>query len=357
MKRIFGYDLIRGIAILLVMIGHVLGYVYSGANSFFYSFFSGFFGVEFFFVLSGVLIGKLLINVFNSDNIQKELKNFLIRRWLRTLPLYFVMLVVYGVGNYFLDPVKNGDFSVWKYVFFIQNFFQHQSSFFGVSWSLSIEEWFYILFPAVLFMIKKLNSEISSKKLFGIGIFVFISYFLMMRFFAFPEYDFTFYEGIRKIAFFRLDSIAYGILTAYGFEYFKDEISSKKYVLLITGIIILFFNQYMVFKSQFIDIQYFNTIYFSVLGIGIAMLFPFLQGYVSDNPLIIKSVTFISKISYSLYLTHWLVYRILEISYFNFIPGSLKFIIFFILSFITAAISYQLIEKPIMNYRNKITRN
>jgi len=342
---------------LLVMIGHVLGYVYSGTNSFFYSFFSGFFGVELFFVLSGVLIGKLLINVFNSDNIQKELKNFLIRRWLRTLPLYFVMLVVYAVGNYFLDPVKNGDFSLWKYVFFIQNFFQYQPTFFGISWSLSVEEWFYILFPAVLFMIKKLNPEMSSKRLFGTGIFVFISYFLLMRFLAFPEYDFTFYEGIRKIAFFRLDSIAYGILAAYGFEYFKDEISSKKYVLLLTGFIILSFNQYMVFKSQFIDIQYFNTIYFSVLGIGIAMLFPFLQGYVSDHPLIIKSVTFISRISYSLYLTHWLVYRILEISYFNFIPGSLKFIIFFILSFITAAISYQLIEKPLLNYRSRITSN
>lgn len=357
MKRIFGYDFIRAIAIILVMIGHVLGYAYSGVNSFFYSFFCGFLGVELFFVLSGILIGKLLINVFNSDNIQKELKNFLIRRWLRTLPLYFMMLAVYWVGNYFLDSGKNNDFTVWKYMFFIQNFFQHQPTFFGVSWSLSIEEWFYIIFPGVLFMIRKLNPEISTKKLFAVGIFIFASYFLFMRFLAFHEYDFTFYEGIRKIAFFRLDSIAYGILAAYGFEYFRDNIFSKKYVLLIIGIVILCFNQYIVFKDQIINIQYFNTAYFSFLGIGIALLFPFFKELVSSNPFIIKLFTNISKISYSLYLTHWLVYKMLEISYFNFIPGVMKFLIFFILSFMIAALSYQFIEKPLMNYRNSITNN
>ena len=354
-NRIFGYDIIRAAAILLVMVGHVLGFVYSGEYSFFLSFLSGFLGVELFFVLSGVLIGKLLIDVFNSENIRQKLKKFIVRRWLRTLPLYFVMLFVYWFANYYLYSDNNQDVALWKYVFFIQNFFKVQPTFFGISWSLSIEEWFYVLFPFVLFLIKKINTTISTKKLFGIGISVFLIYFLVMRFLAFPNSNFTFYEGVRKVAFFRLDAIAFGILMAFGFEYFKEIISSKKYQLLAIGILILIFNQYFIFKNNYSNLYYFNTIYYSVLGLGIALIFPFFKEIKTQNSLLIKPITFISKISYSLYLVHWLVYKFLDLIYFNAISGSIKFILFFILSFVVAIFTYQFIEKPMMKFRNKIS--
>ncbi len=353
--RIFGYDIIRTAAILLVMAGHVLGYVYSGTYSFFLSFLSGFFGVELFFVLSGVLIGKLLIDVFNSDDFREKLKLFLLRRWLRTLPLYFLMLLVYWLGNQYFDSVKNHDVPLWKYFFFVQNFFEVQPTFFGVSWSLSVEEWFYVLFPLVLFCIKKNVPEISTKKLFGVAIAIFLSFFLLMRFLAFPEYDFTFYEGVRKVAFFRLDSIAYGIFLAFGFEYFKDIISKNRYWLLLFGFLVLAFNQYFIFRNNYSNLYYFNTIYYSVLGVGIAFFFPFFKELKSGSSFILKPITFISKISYSLYLVHWLVYKFLELSYFKTLSGSVKFLLFFILSFIVAGFTYYFIEKPIMKYRNRIT--
>ena len=354
-NRIFGYDIIRAVAILLVMIGHVLEYIYSGEYSFFLSFLSGFFGVELFFVLSGVLIGKLLIDVFNSDHIQQKLKNFLLRRWMRTLPLYFVMLLVYWFANYYLYSDNNQDVALWKYVFFIQNFYKVQPTFFGISWSLSVEEWFYVLFPLVLFLIKKINASISTKKLFIIGIFTFLIYFLFMRFLAFPTSNFTFYEGVRKVAFFRLDAIVFGILMAFGFEYFKEIISSKKYQLLAIGILILIFNQYFIFKNNYSNLYYFNTIYYSVLGLGIALIFPFFKEIKSGKSFLLKPITFISKISYSLYLVHWLVYKFLDLNYFNTISGNIKFVLFFILSFVAAIFTYQFIEKPMMKFRNKIS--
>lgn len=354
-NRIFGYDIIRAMAILLVMIGHVLAYLYTGKYSFFLSFLSGFLGVELFFVLSGVLIGKLLIDVFNSENFHNKMKNFLVRRWLRTLPLYFVMLLVYWFANYYLYSDNNQDVALWKYVFFIQNFFKVQPTFFGISWSLSVEEWFYVLFPLVLLLIKKINTAISTKKLFGIGIFIFLIYFLCMRFLAFPNSNFTFFEGVRKVAFFRLDSIAFGILMAFGFEYFKEIISSKKYQLLALGILILIFNQYFIFKNNYSNLYYFNTVYYSVLGLGIALVFPFFKEIKSENSFLIKPITFISKISYSLYLVHWLVYKFLDLIYFNTISGNLKFVLFFILSFLAAIFTYELIEKPMMKFRKKIS--
>ncbi|MGC4129956.1 MAG: acyltransferase [Bergeyella sp.] len=353
-KRIFGYDVIRATAILLVMVGHTLGYLYSGTYSFFLSFLSGFLGVELFFVLSGVLIGKLLIDVFNSQNINKNLKNFLIRRWFRTLPMYFIMLLVYWFGNQFFDSVKNNDVALWKYFFFIQNFFGVQPTFFGVSWSLSVEEWFYVLFPLVLFIIKKAQPSISVKSLFGIGIFTFLAYFLLMRFLAFQEYDFSFYEGVRKIAFFRLDSIAFGILAAFGFEFFNEKIRANKYLFLLTGFVLIIVNQYIIFRDNYSNIFYFNTLYYNVLGIGLMMIFPFFKEVKSQKNFVSKGITFISKISYSLYLIHWLVFRFLELSYFSSIPNSVKFVLFFLISFAAAGFTYYFIEKPVMKFRDRI---
>jgi len=352
-KRNFGFDMIRAMAILLVMTGHVLGYIYEGKYSFFTSFFSGLFGVEVFFVLSGVLIGKLLIDIFNSDHVQRNLKNFVIRRWLRTLPLYFIMLLIYWLGNKYVDSVKNTDVEFWKYLLFIQNFFHVQPTFFGVSWSLSIEEWFYVLFPLTLLLVKKIQRNLSSKRIVAVGIFIFLFSFLFMRIIAFNHYHFTFYEGARKVAFLRLDSIAVGILMAMAFHFYEQKVLLNRYVLLWLGIALVMINQYLIFRNNYSDLYYFNTFYYSVLGLGLAFIFPFFKEIKCSSNLILSSVRYTSKVSYSLYLQHWLVFKILELHYFNAIPGVVKFILFFIISFITAGISYIFIEKPIMNYRNR----
>lgn len=128
-NRIFGYDLVRSVAVMLVLFGHSIGLIYSGSDSFYFSFLFGFFGVEFFFVLSGVLIGNILIRVFSSEDVFKNLKKFFIRRWLRTLPLYYLMLLIYWIGNLYFDSIQNDDVALWKYIFFIQNFFNIQPTF------------------------------------------------------------------------------------------------------------------------------------------------------------------------------------------------------------------------------------
>ncbi|WP_267402425.1 MULTISPECIES: acyltransferase [unclassified Chryseobacterium] len=353
-KRIFGFDIIRSLAILLVMTGHVLGYIYEGEYSFFISFFSGLFGVELFFVLSGVLIGKLLIEVFETNNIRQNVKNFIIRRWLRTLPLYFIMLFVYWFGNKYFDSVKNADVALWKYFLFIQNFFHEQPTFFGVSWSLSIEEWFYILFPFTLFLIKKIKQNLSTKRIFAVGVFIFLLGFLLMRMIAFSHYNFNFYEGVRKVAFLRLDAIAVGILMSVPFYFYEKKVLLSRCILLGLGIVLIMINQYIIIRNHYSNLYYFNTFYYSVLGLGLAFVFPVFKEIKCSNRLFLNIFTFISKISYSLYLQHWLVFKLLELNSFSFIPGTVKFILFFLLSFITATISYVCIEKPIMNYRNRV---
>lgn len=352
-NRIFGFDLLRAIAIMLVMFGHSLHFIYPGIYTNFLSFLSGFLGVEIFFVLSGVLIGKILINIFEKNDLIKNLKTFLVRRWLRTLPLYFVMLAVYYFGNKYFDSFASNDVEVWKYIFFLQNFYEVQPTFFGISWSLSIEEWFYLLFPFVLCCLRNSFQRISVKRLFLLGVFSFVFYFLLMRFLNLSENSYHFYEGVRKIAFFRLDAISFGILTAWLLHFYQGQTFRKRKLLLILGIVVLAINQYLIFKDNYSNLTYFNTGYFSVLGIGLGLLFPFFKNLRWSESNLTKSIVFTSKISYSLYLVHWLVARGLDWAVFSGVPAQVKFFLFFLLSFIAAALLYYIIEKPVLKFRNR----
>ena len=86
-KRNFGLDLVRAIAILLVLITHIgLKSDYVGGLEI------GNLGVEFFFVLSGFLIGGILIKDFSNGGVNiPVIANFWIRRWFRTLPVYYLV--------------------------------------------------------------------------------------------------------------------------------------------------------------------------------------------------------------------------------------------------------------------------
>lgn len=108
-------------------------------------------GVAIFFVLSGFLIGGILVKLLEREKPTfPVLLNFWNRRWLRTLPMYFLILIILVISTYFINPDKLPS-DLWKFLFFFQNFTVRPPSFFGESWSLSIEEWFYFLVPLLLF--------------------------------------------------------------------------------------------------------------------------------------------------------------------------------------------------------------
>lgn len=95
-QRVFGLDLMRVIAILAVLGSHIL-YIfpeqYGGVIPLLQL--GGVMGVEIFFVLSGYLIGSILLRLFVKENFgMSDVKYFLIRRWFRTLPSYYLALVL-----------------------------------------------------------------------------------------------------------------------------------------------------------------------------------------------------------------------------------------------------------------------
>lgn len=155
-SRIPALDGLRGLAITLVLLWHlVLCQMQVTAGTFsgyFYKFFHhSYSGVDLFFVLSGFLITRILLSDIGTHN---WLSVFWIRRSFRILPLYVLYLgvccLIYFGSGQTEESIPN---PVWPYFFMLQNFWmgwQNQFGPWGITWSLAIEEQFYLVFPLVL---------------------------------------------------------------------------------------------------------------------------------------------------------------------------------------------------------------
>lgn len=135
--RIRSMDFLRSVAIISVLLAHtVLGF---GAPEILAPLQLGGIGVDLFFVLSGWLLGGQLFKEMESGSI--NVRRFWTRRWVRTLPAYYVVLIL-TVAQQWLT--KENPASSWRYFLFIQNY-DYPLEIFSVSWSLAVEEQFYLL--------------------------------------------------------------------------------------------------------------------------------------------------------------------------------------------------------------------
>jgi len=143
-RRHANTDWLRALAIVLVLVHH-LGQKFHTLPSLALNYLKlGVHGVDLFFVLSGWLIGGLYWQEklhFGSVQIGR----FWARRWLRTLPVYFAVLPVAYLSVYLF---RQQEFD-WAYMVFGQNY-RGEIPFFLVSWSLAVEEHFYLILPLLL---------------------------------------------------------------------------------------------------------------------------------------------------------------------------------------------------------------
>jgi peptidoglycan/LPS O-acetylase OafA/YrhL len=246
-NRVVGLDILRSIAIIWVVYMHAAILLPVKYIDFYYNLnFIKIDGVALFFVLSGFLIGKIIINFFIEYKIDfKGVLNFWLRRWFRTIPNYLLVLILVLAYNlYYYKGL--GDFS-FKFLFFTQSFFESHPNFFPEAWSLAIEEWFYLLLPFTFFLICvifKLNIIKNRKQVFILILlaFILIPFFLRV-------YDFEFNSllrndidnNFRKVLIYRLDAIVYGVLGAYISYYFNSFWIKIRYKALLISLLILLF--------------------------------------------------------------------------------------------------------------------
>src|SRR5580704_3038698 len=180
MKKIPQLDAVRGIAVLLVLL-HNTGQ-YPSLHLHLISD-NGWMGVDLFFVLSGLLITGILLDTKKSEN---YFKNFYARRCLRIWPLYYSALLFMFVIVPLIRPSEaHAIFEArsapwWSYPLFIQNFLvaipTAATGLLGVTWSLAVEEQFYLVWPLVV-------RFFSARQLRNIAITV-ICFSPVLRFYA-----------------------------------------------------------------------------------------------------------------------------------------------------------------------------
>lgn len=318
------------------------------------SYFCGFLGVELFFILSGFLIGKIVRGLVVLDS-NHWIFFFWTRRWFRTIPCYFLFLGLNSIWVYYLNSALPESF--FSYFIFGQNLAWEHPGFFPEAWSLSIEEYFYLLFPILILLLLKRGLKPATAYLAGGSVLLLFSTVLRLVFVAL-EPSLNWDSGIRKIVIFRFDSLMYGVYLSF----FIDRIrrSGQQKSLFFIGIIALLASMVAYFSLDPDRSYFLRTFEFSITSIGFMLIIPWMLDFRLAEPGFIGR--FFRKTalwSYSIYLSNFLIYDVIQqlifSKYFaqNLTYSALFCITLLILScYIVSAIIYNIYEFPLMNLRD-----
>lgn len=355
-NRVPWLDFCRALAICLVLYGHseplLLPYLpwLDCLNI------GGFLGVELFFVLSGFLIGAILIKAnSNSNSSFGWIPTFWGRRWLRTLPNYYfflainIALLIYGIRPASID-------SYTPYFFFLQNLAWIHPPFFGEAWSLAVEEIFYLFTPIAIGFISFSTKSKKLGLLLTIGLFFTAS--VVAKFISVELYNPTFDNGVRKIVLLRLDALMIGVFLAWITSSIETPESNKAIRKMSIFLLPLFFTQpiFSSLSDTSFDQSYFTrTWLFPITSIGCAGLI--LTGIYSIQ--LPKWLTWLSskiaRLSYSVYLVNLPVLAAINhIFGAGQLSGYVKWLMYISLTFLFSSITYRLIERPFLRYRDRV---
>tara|TARA_B100000780_G_scaffold81102_1_gene55321 strand:+ start:772 stop:2769 length:1998 start_codon:yes stop_codon:yes gene_type:complete len=339
-------DGLRAIAVGIVILYH------SKISLFGHKYFEGgFIGVDIFFVISGYLITSIIFKELITTG-SLNLKYFYERRVRRILPvLLFVMLVSFLFAWMYLLPISFIDFSnsILYSLGFSSNFFFHYSGQeyaspsglykpFLHTWSLSVEEQFYIIFPATLLItFKYFRKYLVHILIIGFLISLGVAEWTSRNY---PSTSFYFIHT-------RLWELLAGSILAY-YEILKGHRSNYKTLNLILPMVgllliahsVFFFND-EIFHPSFLTLS-------SIIGVCLIIWFSN-RGEFITRILSSKLFVGIGLISYSLYLWHYPIFAFSRVTGFTF-ENKIGQILSVVIIFILSVASYYFIEKP---FRNK----
>lgn len=293
-------DLCRALAILLVLFSHGRVFLRQELPWTEYLKFGGFMGVELFFVLSGFLIGGILIQLARKGSLH-WLRGFYVRRWFRTLPNYYLFLLV-NVGLVLLAVRPGGLDVLWKYPIFAQNLFTPHPLFFPEAWSLAVEEIFYLLFPALFLLLGRLFRLEAGRAILLAALLV-IGLSLAARV-AVAAYAASWDDDIRKIAFLRFDTLMFGVLLAWLHDRGSRLVLWRWPVASAVVVFVVASAYFAMTPDTVLNASFFaKTVFFSIASIGCAGVIAIGLSWMPPRPLTVVG-EFLARVSYSAYLVN-----------------------------------------------------
>lgn len=261
----------------------------------------GFFGVELFFVLSGFLIGGILIRSSDGQCGAEWLRVFYTRRWLRTLPNYYLFLALNILLLWW--AVRPGQWAeVWRFAIFAQNLISSPPLFFPEAWSLAVEEVFYLIYPALFLALARCTGMAPSRAIMlsAVGVIAASLIARMLVADSAPSWD----DDIRKIVFLRMDGLMIGVLLAWLYSDQGRFLMAKREIAAAVALLILTVAYFLLTPESALNASYFSkTIYLTLVSVGCAgFIMLGLNGMFS--PWITICASFLAKVSYAAYLTN-----------------------------------------------------
>jgi peptidoglycan/LPS O-acetylase OafA/YrhL len=357
-RRNFGLDIVRSTAILLVLASHSLFFLFPFYFRQLVELFGvfGSYGVEIFFVLSGFLIGQLIIKEVLRPPRWRGLGHFWVRRWLRTLPPYYLVLAIRTLTGH---PFH------WRFLVFLQNFDPKVLTSFPVSWSLSIEEWFYLLTPFLL-LLAFLVSRRSAPSVF----FVTCALIALVAFVGRVVCVVKWNLQVRDHIFLRMDTMMIGVMLGGLRAYERaayDRLVRHRAALFLGGLAGMAATATWLFleirAGTVNDSILMRTVFFDALSISIGLWLLSLESSEAVNRRWSSRgwagpVRFISLSSYSMYLIHLSAFE--PFWRWNMattgVPQSLLWMASALaIAFVLASLMYLFFERPILRLRDRLT--
>lgn len=359
MKTVYfqNFNPIRFFAALLVIVHHVeqIKMEFHFPNHFYGSIaLIGKLGVVLFFVLSGFLITYLILTE-EKETGNISIKDFYMRRVLRIWPLYYLILVLAffilpNIDFFQIPSLSLNHFSL-KLVFFfllmpnIIHALGAGVAYANQTWSIGTEEQFYIIWPIIM--------KFSKNKIRSI-LYVLFGYLVIKLIFIEFKSNFTIVANLSKIwSLFCIDCMSIGAIFAY--IRFVENNVLKKY---FTNYFVQVFSILGVVLLIFLDTR-FGLFTYDVYGLIFGVIL-FNLSYKSTSLFNInsKSLDYLGKISYGLYMYHPIVIIIalkllIDLKIYN---GITLYILTILLSILFSHMSYLFFEKRFLKLKSKYSK-
>lgn len=302
------------------------------------------FGVLTFFVISGFLITFLLLKERQKTG-TISLKQFYVRRSLRIFPAFYVFWIIVVGGTFLLRPTKVPWGQAVASFFYVANYYQglhgYPSTLLSHTWSLGVEEQFYLLWPGVFLLFRNRVTTLARGLCVLIPMLWVYRILLVKRGVA-DAYIYTSFET-------RVDAILVGCLLAIVLSTglctsWVGELRRTRYLPVVLVLLVA-----SVFGGFHVMDDYKNVVGFAVDPVLVAILILQLTSMKGGAWMDWRPLAYLGQISYSTYL-----YQVIVPIVKTHLPYAVSFVGCFIAIWIMAALSYELVEKPFLRLKKRL---